>query len=139
MNGERRVRLSQKFIDPPGEAKPNCIIAAMVANKIRSPYQAQGNTAIAQRFAGFDWKTEEDAFDNGFRQAGRPGVAPIASQGDDTGYMATYELLRAAGNNGVQLPIKEVKDGKMIGTTMLYTDKFGTKDGKAQWTKPLAR
>jgi arsenite oxidase large subunit len=87
----------------------------------------------AQRFAGFDWKTEEDAFNDGFRQAGRPGAGPIDSQGDDTGYLATYALLRAAGNNGVQLPIKEVKDGKMVGTTMLYTDKFGTKDGKAQF------
>ena len=133
MNGERRMRLSQKFMDPPGEAKPDCIIAAMVANKVRSLYQAQGNTAMAQRFAGFDWKTEEDAFNDGFRQAGRPGAGPIDSQGDDTGYLATYELLRTAGNNGVQLPIKEVKDGKMIGTTMLYTEKFGTKDGKAQF------
>ncbi|MGZ3339983.1 MAG: arsenate reductase (azurin) large subunit [Reyranella sp.] len=133
MNGERRMRLSQKFMDAPGEAKPDCIIAAMVANKVRALYQAQGNTAMAQRFAGFDWKTEEDAFNDGFRQAGRPGAGPIDSQGDDTGYLATYELLRAAGNNGVQLPIKEVKDGKMIGTTMLYTDKFGTKDGKAQF------
>ncbi|MGZ3268716.1 MAG: arsenate reductase (azurin) large subunit [Croceibacterium sp.] len=133
MNGERRMRLSQKFMDAPGEAKPDCIIAAMVANKVRALYQAQGNTAMTQRFAGFDWKTEEDAFNDGFRQAGRPGAGPIDSQGDDTGYLATYELLRAAGNNGVQLPIKEVKDGKMIGTTMLYTDKFGTKDGKAQF------
>jgi arsenite oxidase large subunit len=133
MNGERRMRLSQKFMDPPGEAKPDCIIAAMIANKVRALYQAQGNTAMAQRFAGFDWKTEEDAFNDGFRQVGRPGAGPIDSQGDDTGYLATYELLRAAGNNGVQLPIKEVKDGKLIGTTMLYTEKFGTKDGKAQF------
>jgi arsenite oxidase large subunit len=133
MNGERRMRLSERFMDAPGEAKPDCIIAAMVANKVRALYQAQGNTAMAQRFAGFDWKTEEDAFNDGFRQAGRPGVGPIDSQGDDTGYLATYALLRAAGNNGVQLPIKEVKDGKMVGTTMLYTEKFGTKDGKAQF------
>ena len=40
--------------------------------------------------------------------------------------------MRAAGNNGVQLPIKEYKDGKLIGTEMLYTDgKFSTADGKA--------
>ena len=49
-------------------------------------------------------------------------------------YLATYALLRKAGNNGVQLPIKEVKDGKLIGTEMLYTDgKFDTKDGKAEF------
>ena len=38
------------------------------------------------------------------------------------------------GNNGVQLPIKEYKDGKLIGTEMLYTDnKFSTADGKAKF------
>ena len=133
MNGERRMRLSEKFMDAPGEAKPDCLIAAMVANKIRALYQAEGNAKMADRFAGFEWKTEEDAFNDGFRRAGLPGSPPIDSQGDNTGYLATYALLRAAGNNGVQLPIKEVKDGKLIGTTMLYTDKFGTKDGKAQF------
>jgi arsenite oxidase large subunit len=40
--------------------------------------------------------------------------------------------LRAAGNNGVQSPIKEYKDGKVIDTEMLYTDgKLVTADGKA--------
>jgi arsenite oxidase large subunit len=133
MNGERRMRLSEKFMDAPGEAKPDCIIAAMVANKIRALYQAEGNAKMADRFGGFDWKTEEDAFNDGFRRAGQPGAPPIDSQGDDTGNLATYALLRSAGNNGVQLPIKEVKDGKLIGTPMLYTEKFGTKDGKAQF------
>ena len=34
----------------------------------------------------------------------------------------------------MQLPIKECKDGKLIGTEMLYTDgKFDTKDGKAEF------
>jgi arsenite oxidase large subunit len=38
------------------------------------------------------------------------------------------------GNNGVQLPVKEYKDGKLIGTEMLYTDyKFSTDDGKAHF------
>ena len=59
---------------------------------------------------------------------------PIDSQGGGTGNLATYERLRAAGNNGVQLPIKEYKDGKLIGTEMLYMDgKFDTADGKAEF------
>lgn len=132
MNGERRLRLSQKFMDAPGEAKPDCIIAAMVANYIKAAYQKEGNQAMVQRFSGFDWTKEEDAFNDGFRRAGQPGVGPIDSQGGDTGVLATYPLLVKAGNNGVQLPIKEVKDGKLIGTPMIYADnKFDTKDGKA--------
>ena len=134
MNGERRLRLSEKFMDPPGSAKPDCLIAADIANALKAMYQAEGNTKMADRFKGFNWKTEEDAFNDGFRLQGAGDVGgEIHSQGGDTGHLATYELLKAAGNNGVQLPIKEVRGGKLIGTEMLYTDKFGTDDGLAHF------
>lgn len=134
MNGERRLRLSEKFMDPPGSAKPDCLIAADIANTLKALYVKDGKADMAKRFEGFEWKTEEDAFNDGFRRAGRPGVGPIDSQGGDTGYMATYELLRKAGNNGVQLPIKRVEGDKLIGTEMAYMDgKFDTKDGKAEF------
>ncbi|MCL4471932.1 MAG: arsenate reductase (azurin) large subunit, partial [Gammaproteobacteria bacterium] len=133
MNGERRLRLSQKFMDGPGSAKPDCLIAADIANTLKAMYQKEGNAKMADRFKGFDWKTEEDAFNDGFRRAGQPGAGPIDSQGDDTGHLATYALLSKAGNNGVQLPIKEVKGDKLVGTEMLYTDKFGTDDGLAHF------
>jgi arsenite oxidase large subunit len=132
MNGERRLRLSQKFMDAPGSAKADCQIAADIANAVKKLYQAEGKTDMVSRFSGFDWKTEEDAFNDGFRKAGTAGAPPIDSQGGGTGYIATYELLIKAGNNGVQLPIKEYKDGKLVGTEMLYLDsKFDTADGKA--------
>ena len=133
MNGERRLRLSQKFMDGPGSAKPDCLIAADIANTLKGMYEKEGNAKMADRFKGFDWKTEEDAFNDGFRRAGQPGAGPIDSQGDDTGHLATYDLLSKAGNNGVQLPIKEVKGDKLVGTEMLYTDKFGTDDGLAHF------
>lgn len=133
MNGERRLRLSEKFMEAPGSAMPDCLIAARIANTIEAMYRKEGNTAMAARFAGFNWKTEEDAFNDGFRRAGQPGAPEIHSQGGDTGYLATYALLRKAGNNGVQLPIKEVKGDKLIGTEMLYTDKFDTNDGLAHF------
>ncbi|MEK8088562.1 arsenate reductase (azurin) large subunit [Thermithiobacillus plumbiphilus] len=132
MNGERRMRLSQKFMQGPGSAKPDCLIAADIANTLKQLYEKEGKHEKAQRFAGFDWKSEEDAFNDGFRQAGRPDAGPIDSQGGDTGYLVTYARLVAAGNNGVQLPIKEYKDGKLIGTEMMYLDgKFDTPSGKA--------
>jgi arsenite oxidase large subunit len=134
MNGERRCRLSEKFMDAPGTAKADCLIASAIANKMKSLYQAEGNATMAARFNGFEWKTEEDAFNDGFRRAGQAGAPPIDSQGGGTGNIATYERLRAMGNNGVQLPIKEYKDGKLVGTEMLYMDgKFDTADGKAKF------
>jgi arsenite oxidase large subunit len=129
MNGERRMRLSERFMDPPGDAKPDCLIAADIANTLKAMYEKEGNTKMAKRFAGFDWKTEEDAFNDGFRKP-----EGIDSQGGSTGDLATYDRLRAMGTNGVQLPIKEYKDGQLIGTEMIYADdKFDTKDGKAHF------
>ena len=38
------------------------------------------------------------------------------------------------GNNGVQLPVKEYRDGKLVGTPMIYADyEFSTGDGKAHF------
>jgi len=129
MNGERRLRLSEKFMDAPGTAKPDCLIAAEIANSLKALYKTEGNADMAKRFAGFDWKSEEDAFNDGFRKPDG-----IDSQGGGTGSLVTYDRLRAMGNNGVQLPVKEFKDGKLIGTEMNYMDyKFGTKDGKAHF------
>jgi arsenite oxidase large subunit len=134
MNGERRLRLSEKFMEPPGVAKADCMIAADIANTLKAMYAKEGKAEMTKRFEGFEWRTEEDAFNDGFRRAGQPGAGPIDSQGGDTGHLATYALLRKAGNNGVQLPIKEVKGDKLVGTEMLYTDnKFSTKDGKAKF------
>ncbi len=129
MNGERRMRLSEKFMDPPGIARPDCLIAADMANSLKALYEAEGNAEMSARFEGFDWKTEEDAFNDGFRNPDG-----IDSQGGGTGTLVTYDRLRAMGNNGVQLPVREYKDGKLIGTEMHYLDgKFGTDDGKAHF------
>lgn len=136
MNGERRLRLSEKFMDPPGSARPDCLIAADIARALKRMYEAEGNRRMAERFSGFDWETEEDAFNDGFRRAGQSGGEAIESQGGDTGHMVTYERLRAMGNDGVQLPVKAYKEGKLIGTHMLYMDgKFSTPDGRARFLR----
>jgi len=130
MSGERRVRLSEKVVDAPGTAKPDCLIAADIANAIKALYKKEGNHKMAKRFEGFDWKTEEDSFNDGFAGQG----SKMDSQGGPTGALASYALLRANGNNGVQNPIKKVKDGKLVGTRRLFTDnKFGTKSKKAMF------
>jgi arsenite oxidase large subunit len=129
MNGERRMRLTEKFMSPPGEAKPDCLIAAEMANTLKAMYLKEDNKEMVERFSGFDWKNEEDAFNDGFRKP-----KGIHSQGGKTGHLVTYDRLRKQGNNGVQLPVKEYKDGKLVGTEMIYSDnKFSTDDGKAHF------
>jgi arsenite oxidase large subunit len=120
MNGERRMRLTEKYMDPPGVAMPDCIIAARIANNMERVYRAMGKNDLANNFKGFDWKTEEDAFMDGYHG------------NEKGGQFVTYERLRAMGNNGFQEPAVDFKEGKIVGTKRLFADgKFGSKDGKA--------
>jgi arsenite oxidase large subunit len=120
MNGERRMRLTERYMDPPGQAKPDCIIAAMIAQALEKSWQAAGKNDIADKFKGYDWKTEEDAFMDGYHKNAKGGE------------FVTYDALRKMGTNGFQEPATALSDGKIVGTKRLYADgKFGGKDGKA--------
>lgn len=120
MNGERRLRLSEKYMDPWGNSKPDALIAAGVAQAMERVLREMGNDAYADQFKGYDWATEEDAFMDGYNK-GNPEV--------------TYERLRAMGNNGVQEPVVGFENGQLVGTERLYTDgrftRHGREDGKA--------
>ena len=120
MNGERRLRLVEKYMDAPGSSRPDCIIAAGLAQNLERVLRAEGRAEYADQFKGYDWKTEEDAFMDGYH-TGNPEV--------------TYERLRAAGNNGVQEPVKGYENGALVGTPRLYTDgkfnRHGREDNKA--------
>ena len=120
MNGERRLRLTERYMDPPGQSLPDCIIAARLANNLESVFREMGKTDVADKFKGFDWKTEEDAFMDGYHANAKGGE------------FVTYDRLRAMGTNGVQEPATGFESGKLVGTKRLYSDgKFGGKDGKA--------
>lgn len=92
MNGERRMRLTERYMDPPGQAVPDCLIAARIANNMERVIRAQGKAKYADQFKGFDWKTEEDAFMDGYHKHEKGGE------------FVTYDRLRAMGTNGFQEP-----------------------------------
>jgi arsenite oxidase large subunit len=120
MNGERRMRLTERYMDPPGGAMPDCLIAARIANQMERVFREQGKNDVAAHFSGFDWKTEEDAFMDGYHNHEKGGE------------FVTYARLRAMGTNGFQEPAVDFKDSKIVGTKRLYADgKFNTKDSKA--------
>ena len=122
MNGERRMRLTEKYMDPPGQAMPDSLIAARIANHMERVLREQGKNKAADKFQGFDWKTEEDAFMDGYHNH------------EEGGRFVTYERLRTMGTNGFQEPAVDFKDGKIIGTKRLFADgKFNSKDGKAKF------
>ena len=120
MNGERRMRLTERYMDPPGQAMPDCLIVAGLAQALERSWRAAGKNDVADKFKGYDWKTEEDAFMDGYH---------VHANG---GQYVTYERLRAMGTNGFQEPAVGFQDGKIIGTKRLFADgKFNSKDGKA--------
>jgi arsenite oxidase large subunit len=107
-------------MDPPGQSMPDCLIAARLANKMEAVLRQLGDTKYADQFKGFDWKTEEDAFMDGY------------AKHEKGGEFVTYARLKAMGTNGFQEPATGFVDGKIIGTKRLFTDgRFGGKDGKA--------
>ncbi len=73
MNGERRLRLTERYMDPPGQAMPDCLIAARLANNLERVFREMGKSDVADKFKGFDWKTEEDAFMDGYHAHAKGG------------------------------------------------------------------
>lgn len=122
MNGERRMRLTERYMDPPGQALPDCLIAARLANHLERVIRDSGDAAYADQFKGFDWQSEEDAFMDGYH----------AHAGG--GEHVTYDRLRAMGTNGFQEPAVAVENDRIVGTERLYTDGvFSTDDGRARF------
>ncbi len=122
MNGERRMRITERYMDPPGQAMADCLIAARLANHMERVLREMGKDAYADQFKGFDWQTEEDAFMDGYHKHAAGGEH------------VTYERLRAMGTNGFQEPAQGFEGGKIIGTERLYTEGvFSTEDGKARF------
>ena len=92
MNGERRMRLTERYMDPPGNALPDSLIVARIAQALERSWRAAGKADIADKFKGYDWKTEEDAFMDGYHKHEKGGE------------FVTYARLRAMGTNGFQEP-----------------------------------
>jgi arsenite oxidase large subunit len=103
MNGERRMRLTERYMDPPGQAMPDCLIAARIANHMERVLREQGKNQQADQFKGFDWKTEEDAFMDGY------------AKHEKGGEFVTYARLRAMGTNGFQEPAVGLESTATVG------------------------
>ncbi len=105
-NGERRIRLYSKFMDAPGDAKPDWQIVSMIAKKMG--------------YDGYDWKDSNDVFEEAAR-FGRGGVLnyhPLVKFAKKQGKRG-HELLREYGTTGIQGPVR-YEDGKLVGTKRLH-------------------
>lgn len=128
INGERRLRLYQRFMDPPGEAIPDWEIMARFARRLHSLYQEDRNPLQANKFLDFDWKRSEDVFIHARYQFNGTASDPMESYAG-----MTYDLLRDLGTNGIQTPVRII-NGVTTGTVRMHEDgHFNTPSGKARF------
>ncbi len=104
-NGERRLRLYSKLYDAPGEAKPD--------------WWAVGRFAQKMGFQGFDWKEDNDVFEEAarFSRGGPLDYYVLVWRAWEEGRKG-HEALRDLGTTGIQTPIRWV-NGRMEGTQRL--------------------
>ena len=121
MNGERRMRLVEKYMDAPGQSH-----ARLPDRGAASP--TIWNASCAKRAAP-SMPTSSRA------STGRPRKTPSWTATTRATRRSTYDRLRAMGNNGVQEPVTGFENGKLVGTKRLYEDgvftRHGREDGKA--------
>ena len=101
MNGERRMRLTERYMDPPGNALPDCLIAARLANNMERVLREQGKGCLRRPIQGLRLENR------GGRLQGR------LCQHEKGGEHVSYARLKAMGNNGFQEPATAFADQKI--------------------------
>ncbi len=107
-NGERRLRLYQKFNDAPGQAKPDWWIISTLAKRMG--------------YDGFDWKTSNDVAEEAsrFSRGSRKdfNMLKVAAHAEGK---TLHQKLREYGTDGIQGPVFYNYDTKeLVGTKRLH-------------------
>jgi arsenite oxidase large subunit len=106
-NGERRLRLYNKFYDPPGDAKPDWWIIAQLARRMG--------------FDGFDWKDSNEVAEESsrFSRGSRKDFHMIKVAAHREG-KTLHQKLAEFGTDGIQGPVFMKDDGTLVGTKRLH-------------------
>jgi len=115
-NLERRLRVNERFYDPPGDAIAEYLVFTRLGRRLADRHRL----LTPSEWAFSSW---EDVF-NAMR---------ATSEGKALGLdqLAPNEL-RRLGTNGIQLPITR-RGKRLTGTPRIYRDKFATDDGRARF------
>jgi arsenite oxidase large subunit len=115
-NGERRLRLYQKFSDAPGEAKPDWWIVAQMASRMG--------------YDGFDWQNSNDVAEESsrFSRGSRKDFNMIKVAAHAEG-KTLHQKLAEFGTEGIQGPVFYNYDTKkLIGTKRLHDTEMSWDD-----------
>ncbi len=132
----RLLRIYDKFMDPPGEAKPDWWIWGRIATRMKELYEAEGNYREAKYCSGMDWESAAEVFEDGASEFpdNRVSEADEAKLPAECYKGVTHDYLRKLGQEGIQTPVRiDPRTGRPVGTKRRYTYKFGTEDGKFKW------
>ena len=105
-NGERRIRLYEKFMEPPGKAWPDWKIAAEIAKRLGAE--------------GFDWKDSNQVCEeaSGATRGGVLSYENLVRYAHSKG-MRTHDFLKKLGPDGIQSPVM-IEEGQLVGTKRLH-------------------
>lgn len=100
-NGERRVRLYQKFYDAPGAAKPDWWIIANLAKRMG--------------FDGFDWQNSNEVAEEAvrFTRGSRKDFFAVKKLAYDEG-KTLHQKVREFGTTGIQCPVMLADDNRTL-------------------------
>ena len=119
-NAERRLRIYEKFMDAPGEARPDWEIFAEVGRKMG--------------FEGFEWADTNEIFEEAAPKStgGRRNFAALVEKAQADGVRG-HDLLRTYGTTGLQTPLS-LENGELVETVRLHSDlSFKSDSGKANF------
>jgi arsenite oxidase large subunit len=119
-NAERRLRIYEKFMDAPGEARPDWKIFAEVAQKMG--------------YEGFDWEDSNAIFEEAApkSEGGRRNYLALVEKAQAEGIRG-HDELRTYGTTGLQTPLG-LEGGELTETVRLHTDlTFKSDSGKANF------
>lgn len=122
-NAERRLRIYQRFMDAPGDAKPDWWIFGEVGRRMG--------------FDGFDWLDSNAVFEEASERSrgSRRDFAALVELARSTGRRA-HDLLADYGTTGLQTPLR-IEGGQLVETVRLHDDLvFKTDSGKANFVFP---
>ncbi|PVZ72473.1 molybdopterin-dependent oxidoreductase [Pelagibaculum spongiae] len=120
-NGERRLRLYQKFNDAPGNAKPDWWIISQLARRMG--------------FEGFDWKNSNEVAEEAsrFSRGGRKAFHMVKIAAHKEG-KTLHQKMREMGTEGIQGPtFYNYKTGELVGSKRLHDTELA--NDTAQLTK----
>ncbi len=111
-NGERRIRLYEKFYDAPGEALPDWKIVQKFAKRMG--------------YSGFDWKDSNEVFEDAafINKSRRTSYVALVEYARAHGRKG-HDVLREMGTTGITAPVRW-EDGKLVGTKRLHDDTLKT-------------